>query len=421
MPATRYQAEACPPNSSLRGDFAATFAGNTVFAASQWAALSLIARLGGTEMLGEYALALAVVTPVALLSHLNLRAVLATDMERRHPFGDYLGLRLWTAALGLLAVFGIAWAGGYAWPVALVIAAAGVVLTADNFSDLYYGALQRRQRMGRIARSAAARGVLSVAALGVALWLTRSLLAAVCAQAAGRLLVLLVYDRPKGQAGESLAGSGIRNQTAILRTALPLGVVLMFVSLASSLPRYAIENRLGMVALGVFTAPASFITVGATLVNALGQAATPRLARAFAERDARGFRRLAAQLTASAGLLGVAGIGAALVAGRFALRLVYGPAYSASSGLLVWLMGAGLVSYLAGALGYVITGARAFAAQAPLFAAVAAVAGLASWLLVPRLGLEGAALALAVSSLVQLLGALLILRRSLRAPRECAP
>jgi hypothetical protein len=39
----------------LRGDFAATFAGNTVFAACQWAALSLIARLGGAVLVGEYA------------------------------------------------------------------------------------------------------------------------------------------------------------------------------------------------------------------------------------------------------------------------------------------------------------------------------------------------------------------------------
>src|ERR1035441_6235529 len=117
---------------SLRQGFIATFAGNLVFAAGQWAVLSLIARLGDAEMLGEYALALAVATPVAMFSHLNLRAVLATDMERRHPFGDYLAVRTGAAALGILAIGGIAFAGGYAWRVAAVIVAAGVVLSADN-------------------------------------------------------------------------------------------------------------------------------------------------------------------------------------------------------------------------------------------------------------------------------------------------
>jgi O-antigen/teichoic acid export membrane protein len=85
-------------------------------------------------------------------------------------------------------------------------------------------------------------------------------------------------------------------------------------------------------------------------------------------------------------------------------------------------MAAALLSYVAGALGYVITSARAFTAQAPLFAAVAASAGIASWMLVPRMGLEGAAVALGVSSLVQAVGSLLILRRAWRnRPCPAAP
>jgi hypothetical protein len=39
---------------SIRSDFAWTLAGNVVYAASQWAILSLAATLGGAEMLGHY-------------------------------------------------------------------------------------------------------------------------------------------------------------------------------------------------------------------------------------------------------------------------------------------------------------------------------------------------------------------------------
>ena len=249
--------------------------------------------------------------------------------------------------------------------------------------------MQRRERMDQIAGSTAARTALSVAGLGVVLWLTHSLLAAVTAQAAGRIAVLLAYDRPVGSAGESMATSGIRAQAGILGVALPLGVVLMLLSLASSLPRYAIERSLGMAALGAFAAPASFMGVGATVVNALGQAATPRLARCFSEGDRAGFRRLAWQLAGVAALLGVAGVAVALTMGRFALRLLYGGAYAGYANLLVWLMAAALAGNLAGALGYVITSAREFRAQAPLFGAVAASAGVSAWLLVPRMGLAG--------------------------------
>ena len=85
---SRVSTSAADPAAPLRGNFAVTFAGNALFAASQWAVLSLIAKLGGGRMLGEYALAVAIVSPIALFSHLNLRAVLATDIEGRHSFGD---------------------------------------------------------------------------------------------------------------------------------------------------------------------------------------------------------------------------------------------------------------------------------------------------------------------------------------------
>ena len=402
------------PAPSLRANFAATLAGNVLFGASQWAVLSLIAKLGDSAMLGQYALAVAIVTPIAMFSHLNLRAVLATDIEQKHPFGDYLVVRLGTTALGLTAILAIALASGYGWPVAPAVMVVGIALSTDNLSDIYYGLLQRRERMDQIACSMMARGLLSAAALGVALGLTRSLVAAVVALALGRVAVLLAFDRPAASAGESLARTGIGVQAAIFRTALPLGVVLMLISLVNNLPRYVIEHSLGTVELGAFAAVASFSTVGSTAVNALGQAATPRLARHFSAGELPRFRALALRLTAAAFLLGAAGVLAAALLGRFILGLVYRPTYSAYAGLLVWVMGAAVLSYVAIALGYVITSARSFVPQVPLLAAVACSAGVASWVLVPRLRLGGAALALAAASCVQIAGELWILRRTLR-------
>jgi O-antigen/teichoic acid export membrane protein len=199
-----------------------------------------------------------------------------------------------------------------------------------------------------------------------------------------------------------------------------LGVVLMLITLSGNLPRYAIERRLGATALGVFAAVASFQTIGAAVINPLGQTMTPRLARAFSEGDTGLFLRLAARLTGAACLLGAAGVGVALAVGRLALGAAYGRAFTPYRGLLVWMMAAGILSYAGSALGYVITAARTFASQAPLFVAVAAVSGAASWWLVPRLGLEGAAFALALAWAAQIAGELLILRYALRR-RERRP
>ncbi|MDP2995871.1 MAG: hypothetical protein Q8N47_00195, partial [Bryobacterales bacterium] len=124
-PACRSEPARTPPV-SLRSSFAWTFTGNVIYAAGQWAILSLIAKLGGGEMLGQYALAVAVTTPVVMLSHLNLRAVLATDVGRQRPFGDYLAVRLGITGLSLAAIAILALVSGPLGPLAAVILVTGL-------------------------------------------------------------------------------------------------------------------------------------------------------------------------------------------------------------------------------------------------------------------------------------------------------
>lgn len=397
---------------SLRSGFAWTLAGNGVYGAGQWAVLSLVAKLGGAGMLGEYAWAVALSAPPVMLSHLNLRAVLATDSARRYPLGDYLAARLAATVAGLVVVAAIAAVAAHDRRTAILVLLAGVAQSAETLSDLYYGAMQRRERMDLVARSMMARGVLSAAAPGAVLALGGGLMAALAALAGVRFLVLALYDRRRGTEGESRARTGRRAVRDILATALPLGAVLLLVSLNANLPRYAIERFRGLGELGAFAALASFMAAGSAVVNALGQAALPRLADTFRRGDAREFRALALKLSAVVLALGAAGIAGAALLGRPLLGLLFRPEYARYAGALVGLMAAAALVYAAGAFGYVVTGARAFKAQAPLFLGVAAASGAVSWLLVPRFGIAGAAWALAVSAAVQLAGEAWILARA---------
>jgi O-antigen/teichoic acid export membrane protein len=381
------------------------------YAAAQWAILSLIAKLGGSEMLGQYALAVALTTPLVMLSHLNLRAVLATDVDGRQPFGDYVAVRLGVSGLSLVGIAILALVSGHSG-LAAVILVTGLAQSSETVSDIYYGAMQRRDEMALIARSMIARGLVSVCAFGLTLYVVRDLVWALAAVAMGRVALLLAYDRPRGAAGENLTRSGLAAEMSILRAAMPLGVMLLLVSLNTNLPRYAIERFLGVGDLGAFAAVASFITVGSTVVNALGQAITPKLARHFSRREPEHFLRLTFWLAASVCALGAAGTVVAAAYGQTVLRVLYRPEYAAHGGLLVAVMGTAIPGYVAIALGYAITAARAFDAQVPLFCVVAASCGGASWLLVPRFGLRGAALSLALAASVQIGGEALILARA---------
>src|SRR3712207_3013630 len=86
---------------SLASNASWTVLGDGVYAACQWGILIAVARLGDAEMVGRFALALAITAPVMLFCGLALRPVVSTDAKSEFEFGEYLGLRLLSIGVGL--------------------------------------------------------------------------------------------------------------------------------------------------------------------------------------------------------------------------------------------------------------------------------------------------------------------------------
>src|SRR5579864_9762127 len=92
---------------SLTGNFSWTLVGTGLYAFCQWGMLVVLAKLCSPDMVGQFALALAITAPVFVFAGLNLRTVQVTDARRDFQFGDYLGLRLLSIAAALAVVFAI--------------------------------------------------------------------------------------------------------------------------------------------------------------------------------------------------------------------------------------------------------------------------------------------------------------------------
>ena len=112
--------------------------------------------------------------------------------------------------------------------------------------------------------------------------------------------------------------------------------------------------------------------------------------------------------------LGGAGVLGSVFLGAPLLRLLYRAEFAQYAGLLTAMMACAVSVYVASVLGYVITSTRAFDVQLPLFCVMAGCCAVASWMLVPRFGLAGGPMALAVAACVQAGGELIILGRSFR-------
>ena len=411
-------AKTAPRPLSLRSNFSWTFAGNVVYAGCQWGMLMVLVKLGSPEKVGQFALGLAVTAPIIMLTNLQLRAIQATDARREYRFGHYLALHLATTALSLLVIAGIAC--GYRLETALVILALGLAKAFESLSDVVYGLLQAHERMDRIALSMMIKGPLSLVALGTTICFTRSIVWGALALAGSWGVLLIAYDIPNGtrllDKGETFLP--LWNVPALARLAwlaLPLGIVMMLISLNANIPRYFIEHYRGERELGIFAAVAYLMVAGDTVVSALGQSASPRLARYHAEGDRRALCRLLLQLAGLGAGIGAVGLLVALAAARQILTILYKAEYADHSDFLAWLMLAAMVSYIASFLGYGMTAARYFRSQMPLFGFCGAVSALACSGLVPRFGLIGAAWANLVGLMVQLIGSMVLNAHALRS------
>ncbi len=398
------------PALPLRVSFSWTLAGMLVYAASQWGMLVAIARLGSPGMVGQFALGLAVCSPVILLANLELRAILSTDARRDFRFQDYLGLRLLTTVLALSIIAALAAGLGGNGEIARTIAVLGLFKATEAVSDLHYGLFQQRGRNDRMGRSLMLRGPLSLAALAGGLAVTGSVFWGVAGMAAVGMLVLLLHDLP---CAAGLLRADVGGETArprwdgrtLGRLALlsaPLGLLTMLFSVNAGLPALLLQGSHGVATVGVFAVLLSLMGAGHVGVNALGHSATLRLAAQQAAGDARGFRRVLARMLAVAAFLGVAGMGVALFAGKPILLLCFGPAYAEEAGLLRWLMAAGALGYLASTLSYAMIALRRLKVQPLIMLAAAALTLALGWILIPRLGLAGAVVAVLGSSLFQL-------------------
>lgn len=406
---------------SLRGNFSWTLAGNIVYALSQWAILIVLAKLGSPEMVGQFALGLAVTVPVIGLANLCLRLIQATDSKHEFAFGDYLGLEMSTTALAVLVllVLGIS---GYRLETFLVIAAITAAKAIENLADVFFGYMQKHDRMDRIACSLMLKGLLSLAAVGSVVYLTHSVVWGTVAMFVAWTAVLLGYDLRNAirlyrsrQANSEETG---RSWTEFLRPrfhrptllrlgwlAFPLGLAAMLVALNANIPRYLVERTLGEAQLGIFAALAYFHRAGTTVVNALGDSASPRLSRYLNAGQLNRFARLLAFTIAIGLLLGVGGVLVAWGAGDFLLTLAYGPAYALRD-VFVQIMIASGLAYVASFIFYGLTAARYLRVQTVLLILSSVVLLAVGWVLVPRMGLLGASTSLIVARAVQALGAL---------------
>jgi O-antigen/teichoic acid export membrane protein len=289
-------------------------------------------------------------------------------------------------------------------------------------SDILYGLWQNHERLDEVSRAMIGRGLASLFAVTAALAVTKSLAWAVVALLVVWWSWLLSYE---GAVARGIVGGGAGGHSprwerqslcALARLAFPLGLVMLLISLNASIPRLLLARSHGEAALGYLAALAYLVIAGTTVMNALGQSAAPRLARLYVG-DRAGFSRLLSRMIWLAMLTGACGALLAILGGRWLLALLYRPEYALYAGVLSVLAVAGSLDLLSGTLGFAFTATRRFGEYVIPFAGNTLAGAVVGFLLIPAMGLEGAAFTVLAISSGQLLAVSLLLRNALGRER----
>jgi O-antigen/teichoic acid export membrane protein len=411
---------------SLRRNAAWTFLGQVVFAACHWGIFIIVGRLAGPEELGRYALALAVVTPIMMFGGLQMRQLQVVDATHRYHFRDYYAVRLAGTLCAGVVILAIALLG-YTWQAALPILVVGFAKGIENLSDVHYGLAQRHKRLDLVAQSVMLRGFLGLMALGTGYYLTENLGAGLMAMAVAWGLVWWLFDRVNTarwrapSEDEQARKPGFKRRLDLAWTALPLGMALMLVTLNPNVPRYFIEALIGVEALGLFAAMAHFVVAGRMIINAVCQAASPRLADLYATGNRAAFLHLLVRLTGISILPGLAGLLIAIAFGRELLDLVYGPRFTEAAEIFPWIMLVGVVVCAQTPFGYGLTAMHQFKLQPLIFGFSVVVNATVCLMLIPTYDLLGATFGWLAAAMCQFVLSLALHWRSLSRQAATAP
>ncbi|MGD9126511.1 MAG: oligosaccharide flippase family protein [Planctomycetia bacterium] len=398
---------------TLRANFSWTAFGSVFYNICQCSLFIVIAKIGCTEMAGQYTIGLAFTAPIMIFFGSNLRAIIVSDVRRECPIGGYMTFRLISLVVAMSLILTIALSSDYRLETMLIILAVGLAKCIEGISAIFFGYFQQNERMDQIAVSRIAKGVLSILFFAVGIWISGTVLGGVLGLALAWLSTLLFFDIPRAFA---LARHRVLHQNApmerfrpcwnwpqlkkLFLLSLPIGITVMLISLNVNIPRYFIEVFHGETTLGIFGPLSYFMVLGNEVVLALGQSAAPRMARYYVHGNRGAIVRLLLREKAVGAVFGISGVVLAALAGSWALTLAFGPEYAKYSHVFLLLMLTSGINLVFGFCRMFLTAARAFWIQIPIRICSVSTMALSCLIFIPSDGISGAAIAMLLSASV---------------------
>jgi O-antigen/teichoic acid export membrane protein len=243
--------------------------------------LILLARLTNQEVVGHYALALAITTPIFALLQLGIKGIYLT-LIGKYGFGSFLRVLLSCMALAVLISIAIALVVAPALIIAVLFVA--FIKVNDALCELLSGPMQKHHQPSRIFWTYLVSAVIGAIVVAATLTLGWGLETALAALATTSLLVtafvmwnpatrLANLHEPHEYADRSQAFTAAKT---IVRAGVPTGIAAAILSLVVTIPQYQLAAASGASAVGYLAVMLYGLAVIDIFLGTLTQAWIPQ-------------------------------------------------------------------------------------------------------------------------------------------------
>lgn len=379
--------------------------GNGAFAFAQWLQLSLIAKYCSLETLGLFTLTLGVISPIYLFFGLQLRTLIVTNIRPEVSFNVYFKLRIYSSILAFL----------FTLLLALVISDFSILpffillsfqKILEGFSELFNSIQQHKERMDVLARSMLLKAAAIIFSILLGLLVFNSLFIAF-------FFIILIYisiiyfNDYKVYCKDATKGISFSVSRKVLlsvgRTALPLGIVLLVVSLNANISKYFIEYFAGTGIQAIYSSITYILVIGLFVVDSLGQTFVPRISKYYFNKNYPSFVKIVCVFLLSSIIIGLSLFLLSFFFGSELLQLLFNSKIASYNVFFTKYMLVSLLVFVASSLGFTLTAMGEFKIQPYINIFILLLNVVLSFFLIKHFLLDGIIIVLGICFFAQII------------------
>lgn len=383
--------------------------GNFLFAISQWLILVLISYFADSTAVGEYTYALALVTPIFMLTNLQLRPIVVSEYQINPNFNYayYFSLRFYSIFFAIFMACLLAIILNY--NIFDIVFLVSLIKALEAISDIIYAFYNAKGETNLISFSLIVKAIMLIMFSYVILYFFNILYIALIGIILVYIIVLTLVDLKNIENSNFFLNFDINKMKSIIFSAIPLGISVMLVALQNSIPRLFLEKYFDLEQVGVFSVFYYFVIIGGIVISSVCQFFSPKFSIFFKNDKWNDLFKLVFQLWGVAVFLGIGGLLLSISFGSFLIKFIYGEKYLIWIDILNIIMISGLFTYLSVVNGYLMTSLGLIRVQLPLFFFLSILTVIISCFFIPSYGLMGASWVVVISMVAQFLLSTLIL------------